>query len=119
MHYGVVPRAVFSHPQIASVGLGEAEAKESHETLAGTTGYDGVSYGIALVEQTGLTKAVVDADSEEILGFHIIGPHAAILIQEVINVMIARSTPSKLRWAMHIHSALSELMLTRLGNLTS
>jgi dihydrolipoamide dehydrogenase len=117
MVYDATPHAVFTHPQIASVGLTEAEAKQDHDVLVGWASYDDVAYGMALVEEEGFAKAVVDAESETILGFHIVGPHAAILIQEVVNAMASGSTAGELGRGMHIHPALSELVLRALGNL--
>ncbi len=118
MDYSAVPSAVFTYPQIASVGLGEAEARKAHEVLVGRAQYDDVAYGMALVEEDGFAKAIVDAENGKILGFHIIGPHAAMLIQEVINAMAAGGTASELSRGMHIHPALPELVLSALGNLS-
>jgi pyruvate/2-oxoglutarate dehydrogenase complex dihydrolipoamide dehydrogenase (E3) component len=71
------------------------------------------------VEKDSFAKAIVDADSLKILGFHIIGPHAAILIQEVINAMSAGYAANELGYGMHIHPALSELVLNTSGNLST
>lgn len=118
MNYSAVPYAVFSYPQIASVGLTEEEARKEHKVLVGRAAYDDVAYGMALVEEDGFAKAIVDAESLQILGFHIIGPHAAVLIQEVINAMADGNSANELGRGMHIHPALSELVLNTLGNLT-
>ena len=117
MNYNAVPHAVFSYPQIASVGLTEEDAKKTHDILVGRANYDDVAYGMALVEEDGFAKAVVDAESLQILGFHIIGPHSAILIQEVVNAMAAETSANELGYGMHIHPALSELVLSTFGNL--
>jgi dihydrolipoamide dehydrogenase len=119
MDYSAVPHAVFSYPQIAAVGLTEAAARQEHKVLVGRAKYNDVAYGMALVEEDGFAKAVVDADSGKILGFHIIGPYAAVLIQEVINAMANGQRAGELTRGMHIHPALPELIVTTLGNLTS
>ncbi len=119
MNYSAVPYAVFSYPQIASVGLTEAQARKEHKVLVGRTKYDDVAYGMALVEEDGFTKAVVDAESGMILGFHIIGPHAAVLIQEIINAMASGNSANELGRGMHIHPALSEVVLNTLGSLSA
>jgi dihydrolipoamide dehydrogenase len=117
MDYHAVPHAVFAYPQIASVGLTEAAARVDHQILVGRARYDDVAYGMALVEEDGFAKAVVDAESEAILGFHIIGPHAAILIQEVINAMAIGGPAVELGRGLHTHPALSEVVLSALNNL--
>ncbi len=117
MDYRATPRAVFSHPQIASVGLTEAQARENHEILVGKAKYSDVAKGGAMMEEDGFAKAVVEKGSGKILGFHIIGPHAPILIQEVINVMANEGTVQSIANGMHIHPALSELILTTLGDI--
>jgi mycothione reductase len=117
MNYGAVPHAVFTHPEIASVGLTEAAARQDHDVLVGKAMYDDVAYGMALVEEEGFAKAVVDADSRDLLGFHIVGPYAAILIQEVVNAMAAGDAIAQLRQGIHIHPALPELILTTLSDL--
>ena len=117
MDYRAVPHAVFTYPQIASVGLTEAAARVDRDVLVGRARYDDVAYGMALVEEDGFAKAVVDAENEEILGFHIIGPHAAILIQEVVNAMATGSPAVELGRGLHTHPALSELVLSALNNL--
>ncbi|MGC9346558.1 MAG: dihydrolipoyl dehydrogenase, partial [Anaerolineae bacterium] len=119
MDYRAVPHAVFTYPEIASVGLTEAQARQEHDIRVGKAMYDDVAYGIALVEKEGFAKAVVDADSRELLGFHIVGPYAAILIQEVVNAMAAGNVIGQLRQGLHIHPALPELILTTLGNLAA
>lgn len=117
MDYRATPRAVFSHPQIASVGLTEEQSRENHEILVGKAKYSDVAKGGAMMEEDGFAKAVVEKGSGRILGFHIIGPHAPILIQEVINVMANEGTVQSIANGMHIHPALSELILTTLGNI--
>jgi dihydrolipoamide dehydrogenase len=117
MDYSAVPHAVFSHPQIAAVGLTEEEAKKDHTILVGTARYSHVAKGEAMMETDGFAKAVIDRMDDSLLGFHIIGPHAPILIQEVVNAMAADGKPGWIYRGMHIHPSLSELILSTLGNL--
>jgi mycothione reductase len=70
-----------------------------------------------MMEYDGFTKAIVDKQTEKILGFHIIGPYASILIQEVIDAMALGGDIQFLAHGMHIHPALPELILRTLGNL--
>jgi dihydrolipoamide dehydrogenase len=70
-----------------------------------------------MMEENGFAKAIVEAKTERILGFHIIGPYAPILIQEVIDVMAAKGNTNHLQTGMHIHPALPELIIKTLNNL--
>jgi dihydrolipoamide dehydrogenase len=117
MDYSAVPYAVFSYPQIAAVGLTEKEALMDHDILIGLARYSNVAKGEAMVELAGFSKAIVDRTSKKILGFHIIGPYAPILIQEVINAMALGGNIEFIGRGMHIHPALPELILKTLGNL--
>jgi dihydrolipoamide dehydrogenase len=117
LDYSATPHAVFSYPQIASVGLTEAEAKKDHHILVGRAHYSDVAKGMAMMEAEGFAKAVVDRDSWKILGFHIIGPHAPILLQEVINAMALGGSLYSIGEGMHIHPALPELVVTALSRL--
>ncbi len=117
MDYHAVPRAVFSHPQIASVGLTERAAREEHDILIGHSHYSDVAKGDAMMERDGFAKAIVERESREILGFHLIGPYAPILIQEVVDIMALHGTTGHLFSAMHIHPALPELVQRTLAHL--
>ena len=118
MDYRAIPHAVFSHPQIASVGLTEAAAKQEGRTiLVGHAHYADIAIGEAMQEHEGFAKAIVDKQTKKILGFHIIGPQAPTLIQEVINAMANGQAYLTLGRGIHIHPALPELILVTLQNL--
>ena len=118
MDYLAAPHAVFSHPQIASVGLTEEQAKKNYRILVGKAKYSDVAKGEAMMEEEGFAKAIVERDSGKILGFHIIGPEAPTLIQEVINAMANGEDIWSINQGMHIHPALPELIQATLQNLT-
>jgi dihydrolipoamide dehydrogenase len=121
INYLTVPHAVFSWPEIASVGLTEEHAVKmmgKQEILVGKALYTDVARGEAMMETEGFTKAVVHRKSGKILGYHIIGPQASILIQEVVNVMAADGNLWAVAKGMHIHPALSEVVLKAFGKLT-
>lgn len=118
MEYHAVPYAVFSYPQIAGVGLSQSEAEKNHDILIGTAKYSDVAKGEAMVEEDGFAKAIVEKESYKILGFHIIGPYAPMLIQEVVDIMAVGGNMWTLAQGMHIHPALTELIVTTLGNLS-
>jgi len=115
--YSAVPHAVYSHPQIASVGLTEAKAREDYDILVGRTKYFDIAKGEAMMEKQGFAKAIVEKDSGRILGFHIIGPYAPELIQEVVNAMTSGGGMEELGQGIHIHPALSELVQYTLASL--
>jgi len=117
MDYSAIPYAVFSYPKIAAVGLTEQQAINGYEVLVGRANYLDVAKGEAMVEEDSFAKAIVEKSSGKILGFHIIGPYAPILIQEVIDIMAIGGSISHLAHGMHIHPALSELVLRTFGNL--
>jgi mycothione reductase len=117
MDYHAIPYAVFTYPEIASVGMTEEEAKKNNKILLGRAQYSDVAKGEAMMEYDGFTKAIVDKETGKILGFHIIGPYAPMLIQEVINAMALGGDISLLAHGLHIHPALPELILRTLGNL--
>jgi mycothione reductase len=113
-----VPHAVFTHPQVASVGMTEEQAKKSHEILVGVKEYYGVAKGYAMGEEDGFVKVIVDGETGRILGAHIIGPHAAILVQQLVYLMNAEEQDYwPLARAQTIHPALSEVVVGAFGNL--
>ena len=117
MDYNAIPHAVYSHPQIASVGLTEAQARKDHDILIGRVRYFDVAKGEAMMEEEGFAKAIVEKDSRRILGFHIIGPYAPVLIQEVVNAMTSGGQIDEINEGIHIHPALSELIQTTVNSL--
>jgi len=112
--YHAVPHAVFTYPEIASVGLREAEAIEKYgqsKVLIGTQRYEDTAKGEAMGLHDYFVKVIVETDAMRILGAHIIGPYASVLIQEIINVMYTREQSAEsIIEAMHIHPALSEVV---------
>jgi mycothione reductase len=117
MDYRAAPHAVYSHPQIASVGMTEEAARKAHKVLVGKARYSDVAQGQAMLEESGFAKAIVEADTGKILGFHIIGPYAPILIQEAINVTASDISIDHIQAAMHIHPAITELIPRVLSSL--
>ena len=119
MDYSATPHAVYSHPQIASVGMTGEAARKAHKVLVGKAEYSDVAQGEAMMEEKGFAKAIVEADTGKILGFHIIGPYSPILIQEVINAMASGGDIDQIQKGMHIHPAITELIPVVLNNLES
>jgi dihydrolipoamide dehydrogenase len=120
MNYLTVPHAVFSWPEIASVGLTEEQAVKlmgKQDLLVGKGMYRDVARGEAMMETEGFAKAVVHRKSGKILGYHMIGPQASSLIQEVVNAMAADGNLWTVAKGIHIHPALAEVVLKPFGKL--
>jgi mycothione reductase len=117
MDYSAAPHAVYSHPQIASVGLTEENARKDYHLLVGRAKYFDTAKGEAMMEEEGFAKAIVDGHSGRILGFHIIGPYAPELIQEVINAIATGGGVHSINEGMHIHPATPELIVRTFDNL--
>lgn len=118
--YLAAPHAVFAYPEIASVGLTEEQARKMYharDILIGKAMYSDVARGNAMMEEEGFAKAIVKKDTKKILGFHIIGAHASLLIQEVVNTMANNGDIWSIARGMHIHPALPELIIAALGHL--
>lgn len=117
--FSAAPRAVFSHPQVASVGLKEEEAKQQkYKILVGKALYKDTAMGAALGFPEGFVKVVVEQETGKILGAHIIGPEASVLIQEIVNAMVSgKGDFSPIAQGMHIHPTLNEVVQNAFGNL--
>ena len=119
--YHAVPHAVFTSPEVASVGMSEAEAVRRY-------GEEGIVVGLSPFAETAkgramrllgkryFVKALCDAEYGTILGAHIVGPQASILIQEIVNLMYVGEGVFPIR-AQHIHPALSEVVQNAFANL--
>ncbi|WP_420452027.1 mycothione reductase [Ilumatobacter sp.] len=110
--YAAVPGAVFSNPQVATVGLTEAEARAAGLPIrVGRRDYSGTAYGWALVDETSFAKVIVHADTGMILGGHVLGPQAATLIQPIVQAMQLGTTAACVAHdVFYIHPALTEVV---------
>ncbi len=108
MDYRVVPRSIFSIPEYAAVGLSEEQAKERYATKAVSFPIKSLGMAQAMGEWEGLSKLIINEKSGEILGGHIIGPHAGDLIAEVALAMRHHMPAKGILDTIHIHPTLSE-----------
>ncbi|WP_206215023.1 mycothione reductase [Corynebacterium lizhenjunii] len=111
MPHDLVPSAVFTHPQIATVGMTEQEARsQGLDVTVKVQNYGDVAYGWAMEDSTGVCKLVADRATGRLLGAHYYGPQASTLIQQMITVMAydidLRDFARRQYW---IHPALPEL----------
>ena len=112
--YHAIPHAVFTYPEIASVGLREKEAIERYgkdKVLIGIYRYEDTAKGEAMGVKDYFVKVIVEKGTTKILGAHIIGPYASVLIQEIINLMYTpEQSAEPIINGMHIHPALNEVV---------
>ncbi|ASK66510.1 mycothione reductase [Brachybacterium avium] len=107
-----VPSGVFSHPQVAWVGMDEEAARRSgREVRVAVQEYASIAYGWALEDTTGFAKIIIDAQTTEILGAHLIGAEATTLIQQLIQAMSTGQTARDIATTQYwIHPAMPELI---------
>ncbi|MDQ2700133.1 MAG: dihydrolipoyl dehydrogenase [Actinomycetota bacterium] len=108
----LVPGATFCHPQVASVGLTEAQAKEAgHDIKVGKFKLGGVGAGTVYDDRDGMVKLVVDKEYGEIVGAHIVGNRACDMIAELVAVISLEGGIQELQRIMHPHPTISEAVL--------
>ncbi|WP_395612326.1 dihydrolipoyl dehydrogenase [Allosphingosinicella sp.] len=106
-----IPGCTYSRPQVASVGLTEAKAKEAgHKVKVGKFPFIGNGKAIALGETEGFVKTVFDADTGELLGAHMVGAEVTELIQGYVVARQLETTEAELMETVFPHPTLSEMM---------
>ncbi len=108
--YRAVPRAVFTDPTLAAVGLTEDEARRRGVRVAvGKVPVQGAR-AKAIGDTRGMIKAVVDGATREILGFHVLAPHGDDLLHEAVAAMHGGGTIDRISKSIHVHPTLSEMV---------
>jgi dihydrolipoamide dehydrogenase len=111
-----IPAGTYTEPQIGSVGLTEAQAKEKgYEVKVGKFPFAGNSKASIVDSHDGFVKIVSDAKYGEILGVHILGPQATELIAEAVAVMELEGTVEEMMFTIHAHPTLAESLLDAYG----
>jgi mycothione reductase len=110
--YKAVPSAVFSNPQVATVGLTEREAEQQGRSFrVGRRDYAGTAYGWAMADDTGFAKVLVEDGTGLIIGAHVIGPQASSIIQPLVQAMqFDQRAEDVAREVFYIHPALTEVV---------
>ncbi len=112
--FHAVPGAVFSEPEIASVGMSEKEAVAQYEEdniVIGFYRFQDTGKGLAMDLEDEFVKVILETETDKVLGAHIIGPHASILIHEIIPVMYTSDqSAAPIMYSMDIHPSLSEVI---------
>jgi dihydrolipoamide dehydrogenase len=114
VNYHAAPHAVFGWPEVASVGMGEAEAAATvgeDNVLVGFHRFRETTRGEAMQAGEEFAKIIVDRSTHGILGAHVIGHQASVLIQEVVTLMYtSERSVLPIYQGMHIHPSLSEVI---------
>jgi len=112
MNYGIVPGAIFTMPEVANVGLSEAQAKvQEIPVRTSTVLFRNVGKAQVLNEIAGEAKLVAHAETGRILGVHMVGPHVTELIAEGALAVNLGATVRELADTIHAHPTLAEIML--------
>ena len=112
INHNLVPNCTYCDPEIASVGITEAKAnKEGHDIRIGKFPFSASGKARILGETDGFIKIVATKKYDEVLGVHIIGPHATELIAEACAAMALETTAEELGKTIHAHPTVSESMM--------
>lgn len=112
LNYEMMPRAIYSHPNVASFGMTEAMAKErGYELKVGRFPFQANGKALGLGEGTGWVKLLTDARYGEILGAHMIGPEVTELLPELTLAQMMELTPNEISRNVHAHPSLSEALM--------
>ena len=111
LDYGLMPRAIYCRPQVASFGLTEAQAREQGFAVKiGKFPFAASGKALALGETDGMVKLVVDAEVGEVLGAHMIGSEVTELLGELALTRLLEGTTTELGWLVHPHPTISEVV---------
>ena len=111
LDYGLMPKAIYCEPQIASFGLTETQANDQGISIKiGKFPFAASGKAIALAETDGLIKLIVDDEIGEIIGAHMIGSEVTELLGELSMVRLLEGTSTELGWLVHPHPTISETL---------
>jgi dihydrolipoamide dehydrogenase len=109
LNYEVVPSIIYTHPEVAAVGKTEQELRlEGAQIKVGTFPFAAIGRAQASGETDGLVKIIADADSDQILGAHVVGPSAADLVQQIVIAMEMAASTEDLQLMVFGHPTMSE-----------
>lgn len=109
LDYKLVPSCVYGNPEVASVGLTEAQSLEyGYKIKTGKFSFRAIGKALVFGEYDGFVKIVADSQTNDILGVHMIGPHVTDLISEAGLAMVLDATPWEISKTIHPHPTLSE-----------
>lgn len=112
INFDIMPAAIFTYPEAASVGISEENAKQAGlDYSCGKGFYRANGKALSMGETEGLLKLIADKDGK-IIGCHVFGVHAADLVQEVTTLMNKNATVEDLKNIIHIHPTVGEILLS-------
>lgn len=112
LEFKYMPHAVFSEPEVASVGMSEQEAiKQGINYVTSTTSWQASAKAMSTKVKYSRTKFLIDPQNYKILGCHLIGPDSATMMHQVLSIMHINNDIRHLKEMLYIHPALSEALL--------
>jgi dihydrolipoamide dehydrogenase len=118
MSYRAVPSCIYTSPEVASVGLTEEQAEQTRSIRVGRFPFRANGKAVILNDLEGMVKIISDGTSGEVLGTHIIGPHATDLIAEAVLGIRKKITAGDFAHTIHPHPTLSEAIMEAAMTLT-
>ncbi|WP_435171125.1 dihydrolipoyl dehydrogenase [Paenibacillus glycanilyticus] len=107
----LIPRCIYSRPEVASYGLTEDGARtKGHDIKTGKIPFAAIGKALVLGEADGFVKVIADRKTNDIIGVHMIGPHATDLISEASLAGLLNATPWEVGQLIHPHPTLSEAL---------
>jgi dihydrolipoamide dehydrogenase len=117
VNYDNIPGCTYCHPQVASVGLTEHAAREAGRNIrVGRFPFSASGKALAVGDSEGMVKVIFDADTDELLGTHIIGSEATDLIAEAGIARTLETTHYEVLKTVHAHPTLSEAIMEAVGD---
>lgn len=111
LNYTLVPKCTYSRPEVASVGLSEAEARaKGYKVKTGKMQFRAIGKALVYGENDGFVKMIMDEESNDLLGVHMIGPNVTDLISEAGLALVLNATPWEIAHTIHPHPTLGEVM---------
>lgn len=111
MNDELIPKCIYSNPEVASVGMTQTEAeKKGHKIKTGKFSFKAIGKALVFGEPDGFAKIIADEETNDILGVHMIGPHVTDMISEAGLAMVLDAAPWEIAHTIHPHPTLSEAM---------
>lgn len=110
INYSHVPSCVYSHPEVARVGLTEEEAREfGYSIKVGKFSFQAIGKALVFGDTNGFVKIITDEKTEDVLGIHMVGPHVTDMISEAGLAKVLDATAWEISKMIHPHPSLSEI----------
>ncbi len=117
INYDMMPRATYTRPEVASIGWTEEQAQaKGRSTKIGRASFRANPKSMIHGEAEGIAKLVVDAETGEILGGHLVGPHVTEFIGELTMAKLLEATPHEIATAVHAHPTIYEALAEAAGD---